>query len=111
MIVALIGAIAAVIASAGTYLIARRKNSGTVSSSDAETLWAEANQMRTIYREEAVQLRAEGLLLRTEVTGLRQDVIVLRQETAELRQEAVKCREESEECHAKLRRLLRDREM
>lgn len=105
MLVALFGAIAAVVAAAGTYLIARRKNSGTISSSDAETLWREAEQMRTTYREEAVQLRSEGVLLRTEVMGLREDVVVLRHETAELRKEAVKWREESEKCHEELRRL------
>lgn len=107
MIVGLIGAIAALVAALGTYLVARRKNSGDISSSDADALWREANQLRTIYREEAEQLRAEGVVIRTEVTGLRQDIIVLRHETAELRKEAARWREESEKCHDELR-LLRE---
>lgn len=44
-----------------TYFIARRNNSGSISTSDAASLWKESNQLRQEYR-----LRAETLEKRLE---------------------------------------------
>lgn len=41
------------------WLIARRTTSGSISTSDAATLWAESNSLRKEYRDRAVALEAE----------------------------------------------------
>lgn len=64
-----------------TYLGLRRKASGRIGASEAETLWAEAEKMRAIYREEATTLRAETLSLRENVIALRREVVVLHEES------------------------------
>ena len=68
-----------------TYLGLRRTKSGRVNATDAETLWAEAERMRQIYRDEAASLRVEGLSMREEVFELRREVSMLRAEAVELR--------------------------
>lgn len=87
--------VVAIVTGAGSYYIVKRAKSGQIGTSEAETLWAEAEKMRTIYREEAAQLRVEGLALRQEVLGLRQEVLHLRDETAALRKEGMRWREEA----------------
>ena len=68
-----------------TYLGLRRTKSGRVNATDAETLWAEAERMRQIYRDEAASLRVEGMAMREEVLELRREVITLRAEAVDLR--------------------------
>lgn len=68
-----------------TYLGLRRTKSGRISGTEAETLWAEAERMRQVYRDEAATLRVEGMAMREEVLELRREVYVLRAEAADLR--------------------------
>jgi peptidoglycan hydrolase CwlO-like protein len=42
----------------GNYLINRRSTSGSVSTSDAASLWAESNALRAEYKERAEKLEA-----------------------------------------------------
>ena len=77
VIVSLVAALAAPVF---TYLGMRRKTSGRIGATEAETLWAEAEKMRAIYREEATTLRVETLSLRENVIALRREVVVLREE-------------------------------
>jgi len=70
----LVGVLTALIAAVGGYVVARRRNSGTVRTSEAATLWAESNQMRQELREEVVHLRQECESLRAEVIRLRAEV-------------------------------------
>lgn len=47
------------ISSVVTWLIARRSTSGSISTSDAASLWAESNALRKEYRDRAEQLEAQ----------------------------------------------------
>lgn len=42
-----------------SYLVVRRKNSGSISTSDAADLWAESNALRKDYRDRANQLEEQ----------------------------------------------------
>lgn len=42
-----------------TWLIARRNNSGSISTSDAASLWAESNALRAEYKDRAEKLEAQ----------------------------------------------------
>ena len=59
VVIALVGAIGAISAAAVTWLVARRKNSGNISSSDAAMLWAESNALRAEYKDRAEKLEAQ----------------------------------------------------
>lgn len=48
-----------IVSSVVTYLIARRKNSGSISTSDAASLWEESNNLRREYRERAEELEKQ----------------------------------------------------
>lgn len=51
---------AGVVVSGGlTYLVARRNNSGSISTSDAASLWKESNDLRQEYRQRAEQLEKQ----------------------------------------------------
>lgn len=78
-----------------TFLGLRRKSSGRVRATEAETLWSEAEKMREVYREEAGVLRLEGVTLRQEVSGLRTDAQALRNEATEWRNETAALRREA----------------
>ncbi len=82
-----------------TYLVARRRSSGKVDTTEAATLWVEAGKMREEYRTEAEscrveaeQLRVEQALLREEMAAMRQEAIVLRAEATAWHAEAVELR-------------------
>lgn len=79
----------------GGWFAARRLNSGKVRTSDATTLWSEAEKLRGVYRDEAVQLRLEAVQLRLEAQALRDEALVLREEAATRRREAVEWRREA----------------
>ncbi len=83
-----------VIAPLLTYVVAARKQSGRVATTEAETLWLEAEKMRESYKQEAVRLREEVIALRAETVALRVETVTLRNETLALRQEAIQWREE-----------------
>lgn len=90
------------IAPAGAWFVTRRTHSGRIRTSDAATLWDEAEKMREAYREETVSLRAEAVALRSEVLQLREEMLQLRGETARLRSEAKQWRETAEALRAQL---------
>lgn len=48
-----------IISSWVTWLVARRTTSGSISTSDAASLWAESNALRKEYRDRAEQLEAQ----------------------------------------------------
>lgn len=55
----ILGVSGAVITGIAGYYAARLKNSGTVDTSDAASLWAESNALRKEYKERAEQLEAQ----------------------------------------------------
>jgi len=71
-----------------SYLVSRRKSSGRIDTSEAQSLWDEAAAQREAYREEATQLREEAKALRAEVAALRAEVLELTSSLAQLRSEA-----------------------
>jgi chromosome segregation ATPase len=96
------------------WLTVKRRNSGRIATSDASTLWAEADRMRLSYkadaeasRSETIQLRGEVVNLRNEAErlrnaigtwrdeseGLRTEVVALRAEVVKWREEATSWRE------------------
>jgi chromosome segregation ATPase len=89
------GVIAAIVTASVTYLVARRSTSGKINTSSAETLWAEADKLRSTYREESEKNRKESEHLRKEVQALREEVSKLREEGQAQRAEAEEQRREA----------------
>jgi uncharacterized coiled-coil DUF342 family protein len=81
VIAAIVGALLAPI---GAYLLAAKKMSGRISTTDADQLWEEAGEIRKDYRDQISSLRREIDELRKFVSS-QQDVIAsLRTTNAEL---------------------------
>lgn len=57
---------AGLVAAVGAYLVARRTTSGSITTSDALTLWKAAEQIRQELRDEVVARREEARTLREE---------------------------------------------
>lgn len=96
----------------GGWFASRRLNSGKVDTSDAATLWAEAEKLRILYRDEAIALREEAAQLRRETQILRDEAIVMREEIAAWHLDINKLRaalSASETETAELRKQLRKR--
>lgn len=98
----LVGALAALVAAGGTYVVSRRINSGTTAHADASTIFQAAEKLREEQRVEIEHLRtdveaqrAEILSLRTEITSLRTEITSLRTEASALRTEADHLRTEA----------------
>jgi peptidoglycan hydrolase CwlO-like protein len=53
------GLAAALVTSLIAYLVARRQHSGSISTSDAASLWAESNALRAEYKYRAEKLEAQ----------------------------------------------------
>lgn len=106
-ITAAIGLLGTVVAGWLAYSTARRKTSGTVDTTEAETLWAESQVMRSELRLEVVGLRNELAALRAEAATLREEVGLIRSEAATLRAEALEAKSLAAICHAENVRLTR----
>lgn len=61
-----------------TWLVARRKTSGTVGTSDAEEIWIANRELREMLLAEAKSRTAENLALRAENERCRADAETLR---------------------------------
>jgi uncharacterized coiled-coil DUF342 family protein len=80
----LYAAIAAVVAPAVAYLIAIRKTSGRIQTTEASQLWDEAEKLRIEYRQEIKDLRDLVETLRGRMDELAQDNKHLREENTML---------------------------
>jgi len=60
-----------VVTAAGGYLIARRKTSGTIDTTEAETLWQQSNFLLERYKADLESTRTEVSTLKAEVVALR----------------------------------------
>lgn len=89
----------------GGWFAARRLNSGKIATSDASTLWAEAEKLRLQYRDEAISLRLEAVQLRVEAQALRDEAAILREEAVVRRREAVEWRREASDLRAETNAL------
>lgn len=65
-----------------SYRIARRRSSGQIVTSDAETLWKESQEMRRELRDQVLALRGEVAELRTEIRSMRVVIEQLRSRLA-----------------------------
>jgi len=59
-----------VVTAAGGYLIARRKTSGTIDTTEAETLWAQSNALLDRYKADLESTRATVVSLEAKVVAL-----------------------------------------
>lgn len=104
-LVAFLGTLGAVATAVVTWLIARRKSSGSIHTSEADQLWAESASMRSDLRQETIALRAEVVSLRDEAVKMRDEMIVLRQEAVVMRREQEELRQHAHDCDAEVARL------
>lgn len=88
-----------------SWLLGRRRESGSISTSDAATLWAESQAMRRELREEVVARREEVVHLREDLASAKSEVVGLRGELADTRTELAGARVEIE----RLRGMLMER--
>lgn len=72
-----VGGVTALVVAASTWFGIRRGTSGRVQTTNAETLWEAAEQIRGELRTEVLSLRSEVGPLRVEVAGLREKVSIL----------------------------------
>lgn len=91
------------VSSTVTWLIARRNTSGSISTSDAASLWAESNALRKEYRDRAEalekQLREVNTKLETmteELTKLRGNSEIMVAKIEELKQIIAELKAENE---------------
>jgi len=65
-----------------TYLVARRRSSGRIDTTEAATLWTEAEKLRKLYQDEAERLRKELTGVQEQLATLSAEITVLRKEIA-----------------------------
>ena len=91
---AVVGMLGAAISPFLTYYITKRKSSGKISTTEADTLWAQAQELLTRYKQDIQDLRSEVAASRVEMEALRTELAELRREAAHWRQEAERFKEE-----------------
>lgn len=84
IVAALLTALGAVGGGAAAYFAKRRGSSGSVQTSEAKDLWAEASAMRLALRDEVTGLRSEVDRRNTEIDQLEGVIATLRKENGEL---------------------------
>lgn len=77
-LVPLLGALGVFLTAAVTWLVARRKTSGTVATSEAEEIWTANRELRDMLLSEARERTAENKVLRVENERCRAESAVLR---------------------------------
>lgn len=87
-----LGVAGAALSALAAWAIARRQRSGTIETTEAQTLWSEGQAMRQ-------ELRAEAVVLREEVQALRSEAVACRDEAGRMRVELLSLRQESVETH------------
>lgn len=82
ILAALLAVTAAMATAVGAVVVARRRTSGQIGTSDAATLWEAAELMRKELRDEVVTLRAQAVELRGQVSSLLDQIDRLEQRLA-----------------------------
>lgn len=67
-----------------TYFIARRNNSGSISTSDAASLWKESNDLRQEYRSRAESLEAQLTTVNAKLQSVMDELGKLRSSSADM---------------------------
>ena len=68
--VAVLSLIGVVVTAVGGYLVARRKTSGTIDTTEAETLWAQSNALLDRYKADLESTREKVATLEAQVVTL-----------------------------------------
>jgi uncharacterized protein (DUF3084 family) len=97
-VLAVIGGI--LLTAAITYYTTRRKNSGTVDTADAATIFAEGNSLRK-------ELRDETVALRIELKGVREELGEALKENEISRQKIIKLMIRLKQSEAQVKKLQR----
>ena len=75
VLAALVGTLAGVVA---TYVVAKRRSSGRIATSEAADLWAASESIRRDLTEDVKALRVEVASLRAENIALRAELAMIR---------------------------------
>lgn len=102
-LVPLVAAVGVILSSIVTWAISKRTASGSISTSDAASLWAESNALRQEYRDRAEQLEKQleevnGKLqtVMDELSKLRANSDVMIEKITELKKIIAELREENQ---------------
>ena len=68
--IALVSLVGVLVTAAFTYFSARRKTSGTIDTTEAETLWAQSNFLLERYKADLENTRTQVIALETKVVTL-----------------------------------------
>ena len=71
LVAAIAGLLGVVVTAVGGYLVARHKASGTIDTTEAETLWQQSNFLLERYKADLESTRTEVSTLKAEVVALR----------------------------------------
>jgi hypothetical protein len=71
LVAAITGLVGVVVTALGGYLVARRKSSGTIDTTEAHTLWEQSNFLLERYKADLEATRTEVVKLNGEVLALR----------------------------------------
>jgi len=88
-IIALAGLLGVIATAVGGYLVARHKESGTIDTTEADTLWQQSNALLDRYQADLASTRAEVVVLKSEVLTLTQRVRDLESLAAEVARKLV----------------------
>lgn len=102
------GALVAVIGGYFTYLIARRTKGGKVSTTEAETLWAQAQEMRNELRDQVHECQTKVDALDEENTRLRKGLIAAEEKILTQRSEILDLKQHVADLKDDLRVALRE---
>lgn len=91
---AIIAIAAAILSPVGAFLVASRKMSGRIDTTDADKLWQEASDIRADYRDRVLACQDENARLRNELATARSEVATLRMELATSRNDLAGARNE-----------------
>lgn len=102
------GSAGALAAALVTFLIGRRKTSGSVVTSEAVDLWTAVRDFQAILSSELAAARVETKALRDEAIALRVESVALREEAIQARRELVLVRKEAVVLRSRLHELGED---
>ena len=91
-LIAVLAVLGTAITGVAAWAVARRATSGSVKTSEAESLWAESQAMRKELRDEAAAGRSELTALRAELAGVRVSLEAVRAEAELCHQQMVATR-------------------
>ena len=98
--------IAPIITATGAYMIAKRKTSGSISTSEAATLWKESNELRQEYRKRAEQLEERLEEVNKKLQSVMEELGKLRLNSANMIEKITELKRIIEELRQENKRLL-----